>query len=69
VREAVLHEETGLNVDSTSPQAIADAIIDLYQNPDKKQRLIENAYSRAKTQFQYDYLANKMDEFIDKIAD
>lgn len=68
VVEAVLHEETGLIVDPHSPEAVAEAIIRLYEDQDLSRRLADNGYKRAKTQFHYKAIARGFDEFLSDLT-
>ena len=68
VREAVLNGQTGVLVQPGEPAAIAEAVVQLYRDPERRQALIENAYTRAKSEFQYPYLAGKMDAFLNKVS-
>lgn len=47
--EAVLHEETGLIVDGTLPEAVAAAVLRLLKDNELRQRLGNNAKQRART--------------------
>jgi phosphatidylinositol alpha-1,6-mannosyltransferase len=67
VREAVLDGETGVLVPPGEPQAIADAVIHLYKEEGYRKQLIERAYARAKNEFQYPYLAGKMDAYLERV--
>jgi phosphatidylinositol alpha-1,6-mannosyltransferase len=68
VREAVLDGQTGVLVQPGEPAAIAEAVIQLYRDPERRQALIDNAYTRAKSEFQYPYLAGKMDAFLNEVS-
>lgn len=67
VREAVLDGETGVLVEPGEPAAIAEAVIRLYRDRAYTNQLVEQAYARAKGEFQYDYLARKMDAFVESL--
>ncbi|MGB9499830.1 MAG: glycosyltransferase [Dissulfuribacterales bacterium] len=49
--ELVVHQESGLVVPPKDPAAIADAIMNLYGNPDKAKKLGQNARQRIQTHF------------------
>ncbi len=49
--ELVAHNETGLVIPPKNPAAIADAIIDLYGNPQKTKKLGENAKNKIYKDF------------------
>ncbi|MNL65280.1 GDP-mannose-dependent alpha-(1-6)-phosphatidylinositol monomannoside mannosyltransferase [compost metagenome] len=64
VVEAVLDGETGLIVDPSSAEAIAQAVIRLREDPAMAERLAENGYRRAKEQFRYGAIAKGFDSFL-----
>ena len=68
VVDAVIDQETGLLVDPTSLQEIADAVVRLHDDPALRERLGQAAYMRAKSSFQYDQVVQKMDAFIDTVC-
>jgi glycosyltransferase involved in cell wall biosynthesis len=47
-RELVAHEETGLLVPPSDPEALADALIELLTQPEKSRQMGEAAYQRAR---------------------
>jgi glycosyltransferase involved in cell wall biosynthesis len=49
--ELVVHNESGLVIPPKDPEAIARAILELYNDPEKKKRLGENARRRIETRF------------------
>lgn len=59
VRETVLHEETGLLVESKNAQALADAIIRMLDNPDLRFRLARNGCERVGARFDWEIIAQK----------
>lgn len=64
VVEAVLDGETGLIVDPSSAEAIAEAVIRLREDPDLAERLADNGYRRAKEHFRYGAIAQGFDAFL-----
>jgi phosphatidyl-myo-inositol dimannoside synthase len=64
VVEAVLDGETGLIVDPSSAEAIAQAVIRLRENPALAERLAETGYKRAKEQFRYGAITRDFDAFL-----
>jgi phosphatidylinositol alpha-1,6-mannosyltransferase len=64
VVEAVLDGETGLIVDPSSAEAIAQAVIRLRENPALAERLAETGYKRAKEQFRYGAITRDFDVFL-----
>lgn len=68
VVEAVLHEETGLIVDPHSPEAVAGAVIRLYEDPGLSRRLADTGYQRAKQKFHYRYIVRSFDAFLSNLA-
>jgi len=51
LKELVVHNETGIIVPQRDDKAIAEAILDLFNNPDKKKILGRNARLRIQNQF------------------
>jgi len=51
LKELVVHNESGIIVPQKNDKAIADAILELFYNPDKKKRLGENAQKRILNHF------------------
>jgi glycosyltransferase involved in cell wall biosynthesis len=49
--EIVVHQESGLVVPPKNPDAIAAAIMDLYNNPEKRKKMGEQAQQRIQRQF------------------
>lgn len=49
--ELVIHNESGLVIPTKDPEAIAEAILELYNDPEKKRRLGQNARRRIETRF------------------
>jgi glycosyltransferase involved in cell wall biosynthesis len=51
LKELVVHNQSGIIVPKKDDKAIADAILDLFHNPDKKKRLGQNARQRIQNHF------------------
>jgi len=58
--EAVLHEQTGLVVDPENEDQIADAIIELLQNPKKEKELGQKGKQRVEEEFVWQKQAEKL---------
>lgn len=58
--EAVLHQQTGLVVDSTEPLAVADGLVELLTNPALAARLGQNGKARVAADFQWAQRAAKL---------
>lgn len=69
VVEAVLDGETGLIVDPHSPEAVAEAVLRLYENPEFAARLADNGYKRAKHHFHYKAITRGFDAFLTHVGD
>ncbi len=59
VTDAVSHEVNGLLVDPEDPKAIAQAISDLLQHPEKRERLGKEGRQRALTEFSWEKQVNQ----------
>lgn len=55
--EIIEHKKTGLLVESQAPDALAKALVDLIQHPDKRRRLGEAAAVRAQKKFSVNMMA------------
>jgi glycosyltransferase involved in cell wall biosynthesis len=55
--EIVEHGRTGLLVERSDPQAVADAILQLLDDPDRRHVMAESAFERASTRFSWDRIA------------
>ena len=51
LKEAIVHNETGLLIDFFDPQALVDNVVKLLESPSERQRLSENARKFAQTQY------------------
>lgn len=60
VREAVEGGVTGILVDPTSIDAVADAIVGLLENPERLKRMGERAYQRARSEFSLERMAERL---------
>ena len=60
VREAVEDGVTGLLVDPTSSDAVAEAIVELLKNPERRTRMEERAYQRACREFNLERMADRL---------
>jgi phosphatidyl-myo-inositol dimannoside synthase len=68
VVEAVLDGETGIIVDPSSPDSVAEAVIRLYENPELAEKLADNGYHRAKHQFHYKTITRGFDAFLSDVG-
>ena len=57
--EAVVHEQTGLLVDTAEPSALREAILDLWQEPERARRMGTAARERAEQTFTWDRAAGQ----------
>jgi glycosyltransferase involved in cell wall biosynthesis len=55
INDVIQHNETGLLVGTRNPQALADAILDLLEHPDKARRLALLAQERMRALYSTDY--------------
>jgi glycosyltransferase involved in cell wall biosynthesis len=60
IPEIVEHGRSGLIVERSDPQAIADAILQLLSNPDKRDAMSQAAFERASTMFSWDHAAENL---------
>jgi glycosyltransferase involved in cell wall biosynthesis len=60
VREAVEGGVTGLLVDPTSSDAVAEAIVELLKNPERRIEMEERAYQRARMEFSLERMAESL---------
>jgi glycosyltransferase involved in cell wall biosynthesis len=60
IPEIVEHGRTGLLVERSKPQAIADAILQLLSNPDQRDAMAQAAFARASTMFSWDRIAEDL---------
>ena len=63
----IKHRHTGLVVEMENPQAIADAITELFENTTLRRRLVENALQAAH-RYSWDEIAQDMREVYTKVA-
>lgn len=62
---AVLHEQTGLNVDGSNDSQVAIAIARLIAEPELTERLAQQAYLRATQELSWQAVAQQTREFLD----
>ncbi len=65
---AVLHGETGLRVDGTRHEAVAEAIRRLLADPVHREQLAENAHKRAVEEFSWEKVAEQTQEVMTGIS-
>jgi phosphatidylinositol alpha-1,6-mannosyltransferase len=65
--DAVVHGETGLLVDPTDHVAVADALSTLLADPEKAERLGQNAAERAK-EFAWPTIARRVEDLLLEVA-
>ena len=51
LKEAIVHEETGLLIDFFDPQALVQSVVKLLESPSDRQRLSDNARKFAQTHY------------------
>jgi phosphatidylinositol alpha-1,6-mannosyltransferase len=67
--EAVAHDETGLVVDDpTDVDAVADAIVELLDAPERRAEMAVASRARAETKFSYDVLAARLAGALDEMV-
>lgn len=67
-RDAVLHDETGLLVDGRSVESIADALIDLLDDPARAKKMGELGRERVMSEFAWDRFYLRFREALEKHA-
>ena len=67
IPEVVSDGETGLLVDPTAPDAVADAIVRLLRDPALAQKMGEAARRRAFEEFSYDAFRTRIGDLIEKV--
>lgn len=65
--EYVYHNKTGLLVPPGDPNALAEAIIDLLQNPEKRRQMKKEIQRLAKTELSWDRIAERTVEVYEKV--
>jgi glycosyltransferase involved in cell wall biosynthesis len=60
IPEIVEHGRSGLLVERSDPQAIADAILQLLSNPNERDTMAQAAFQRASTLFSWDRIAEDL---------
>jgi glycosyltransferase involved in cell wall biosynthesis len=60
IPEIVEHGRSGLLVERSDPQAMAEAITQLLSNPDQRDAMSKAAFERASTKFSWDCIANDL---------
>jgi glycosyltransferase involved in cell wall biosynthesis len=60
IPEIVEHGRSGLLVERSNPQAIADAVLQLLSNPNQRDAMAEAAFQRASTLFSWDRIAEDL---------
>lgn len=68
IPEAVLHGETGLLVAPESPESLADALIWMYENPEKREEMGRVGMKRAIGQFAPEVIARQFEREISERA-
>jgi len=51
LKEAIVHNETGLLIDFFGPQALVESVVKLLESPSERQRLGDNARKFAQTHY------------------
>jgi glycosyltransferase involved in cell wall biosynthesis len=60
IPEIVEHGRTGLLVERSDPQALANAILQLLSNPDQRDAMAQAAFERASTRFSWDRITEDL---------
>ena len=66
-RDVVIHGETGLLVPPSAVEELADAILDLIRDADKRKRMGDAARRRAEERFDQKVLFDQMDELYKQL--
>lgn len=64
ISEVITHKDTGILIEPRNARAIADAVINLLQDNDTRQKLAEQGYSLIKSQYTIDKTASTLIEFF-----
>jgi glycosyltransferase involved in cell wall biosynthesis len=67
IPEIVEHGRSGLLVERSDPQAMAEAITQLLSNPDQRDAMSKAAFERASTKFSWDCIAKELLEEYDRL--
>jgi len=67
MKDFLTEHEIGLTLDPNDPQQLANALIEMKDNPDRTNSMGEKSLSIAKQYFDKDYLANKMLKILEKV--
>ena len=51
LKEAIVHNETGLLIDFFDPEALVESVVKLLESPGERQRLSDNARKFAKSHY------------------
>lgn len=65
--EAVYDEQTGLLIEASNPEQLAEAIKKLLSDPDLRQRLVKNAYKLLKEKFSWETHIQKLEEIFQSV--
>lgn len=65
--EAVINEETGLIVSAKNPEALAEAICRLLQNPEEAKRMGDNGRNRVKEYFTFDKMVKEYEDIYSSL--
>lgn len=68
IPDVLHHQQTGLLVQPKDPAALANAIIELLEQPDLRQQLAQNAYHYAQQHFSLDTMLDKMEHIFYQFA-
>lgn len=65
--EAVVHGQTGLIIPPDNSDALAEAILDLYNNPDKRLQMGQNSRERAVNVFSLEHMIKEHEKFYESL--
>ncbi|MFB5944265.1 glycosyltransferase family 4 protein [Albibacterium profundi] len=67
MKDFLTEHEIGLTLDPNDPEQLANALIEMKDNPDKTNMMGKKSLTIAKQYFDKDYLANKMLKILEKV--
>jgi glycosyltransferase involved in cell wall biosynthesis len=67
-REAIINSECGIIIPANDEQALSNAILELYNNPEHRQKLGQNAQVCVKSLFGLDKMIMQMEKLYTELA-